>query len=354
MPLEFGICVPTGGGWLRVRSRAAAPDAADLLRLGEAADRVGYDFCYLPEHYLNAVYGPAYPVLDAWVLAAGIAARTRRIRVITAVQPGFKAPGVVAKMGATIAAMRPHAFGLTIIAGWWQLEAEMHGDRWLPHGERYRRAGEYLACIDALWRHEIADVDGRDYRLARGTASPRPNPVPLVMVAGESDAAIDLAARAADVLFVNGGPVDQVRELIGRIKRRARNEHGRSLRVMLSAFALLRDTDREATRAAEALAADADEETLRYFESQVESSVVAHNRGAARDRVEANLGLTSGLIGNRNTIIRRVQALAEAGVDAIALKLESNTDEPARFYREVIGPLRQTTDLAGATSRDGG
>lgn len=53
---------------------------------------------------------------------------------------------------------------------------------------------------------------------------------------------------------------------------------------------------------AEALAADADEETLRYFEGQVESAVVAHNRGAVRDRIEANLGLTSGLVADRETV----------------------------------------------------
>jgi FMNH2-dependent dimethyl sulfone monooxygenase len=90
MALQFGFWVPVCGGWLRVAPPPPVSFPA-LLAQAEEADREGYDFCYIPEHYLNAVYGPAQPVADAWVTAAAIAARTRRIRVITAVQPGFKA-----------------------------------------------------------------------------------------------------------------------------------------------------------------------------------------------------------------------------------------------------------------------
>jgi len=347
MSLQFGLCIPTCGGWLRVRPRPPAPDAQSLLTLGEQADRSGYDFCYLPEHYLNAVHGPAHPVLDAWVLAAGIAARTRRIRVITAVQPGFKAPGVTAKMGATIAALRPDAFGLAIIAGWWRLEAEMHGDRWLEHRERYRRAAEYLACVDGLWRRELAEIPGEHYGLRHGTASPRPHPLPLIMVAGESAPAVDLAARAADVLFINGGSVEQVRDLVERAKRHAKERYGRTIRVMLSAFALLREDDRQAQRVAEKLSAAADEDTLRYFDQQLDGAVVAHNRGAARDRIEANLGLTSGLIGGRETILRRLGSLADAGVDAIALKMEDGPEHVVRFHRDVVESFRRDARARG-------
>jgi alkanesulfonate monooxygenase SsuD/methylene tetrahydromethanopterin reductase-like flavin-dependent oxidoreductase (luciferase family) len=151
------------------------------------------------------------------------------------------------------------------------------------------------------------------------------------------------------MLFVNGGSVEEVRELVSRAKRHAQEHHGRSIRVMLSAFVLLRDDDLQARRAADALAEAADEETLRYFDGQVDRGVVAHNRGAARDRIEANLGLTSGLIGGRETIVRRIAALQEVGVDAIALKMEDGPEHALRFQREVIAVFGDTAARPSAS-----
>jgi FMNH2-dependent dimethyl sulfone monooxygenase len=82
-------------------------------------------------------------------VSAACVAATQRIRVITAVQPGFKAPGVVAKMGATLSQFRPEGFGLSLLAGWWQLEVENYDDVWLPHAERYIGAAEFLDVVTA-------------------------------------------------------------------------------------------------------------------------------------------------------------------------------------------------------------
>lgn len=125
MSLEFGTWSPVCGSWLRVvRDADARVDPASLIAFAKRCDRLGYDMHYVPEHYLNAVHGPEHDVADAWVIASAAVAATERIRVVCAVQPGFKAPGVVAKMAATLAAFRPHAFGISLLAGWWQLEAE--------------------------------------------------------------------------------------------------------------------------------------------------------------------------------------------------------------------------------------
>jgi 2-methylisocitrate lyase-like PEP mutase family enzyme len=45
-------------------------------------------------------------------------------------------------------------------------------------------------------------------------------------------------------------------------------------------------------------------------------------------------------VGDRETILQRIRAFEEAGVDAIALKFEGAADEPARFHREVIARTR--------------
>jgi FMNH2-dependent dimethyl sulfone monooxygenase len=338
--MQLGLWSPVCGGWLRLREPARCDPRALLAHAAEA-DRLGYDLYYVPGHYLNAVHGPAHDVADAWISAAAAVARTERIRVMAAVQPGFESPAVVAKMAASLAQLRPGCFGLSLVAGWWRLEAEMYGDTWLPHAERYQRAGEYLDVIRGLWRHDAFTYAGRHYRIADGLLRPRPDPEPIVFVSGESEAAIELAARAGDYLFVNGDDLDRVQALAERVKRRAREGYRRTVRVALSAFGLVRDSAAEAQAAVERLLARADGDTIAYFEQQMDGAVVAHNRGDSRDRVEANLGLRSGLIGDGPGLCERLHRFEAAGVDAVLVKLEGGTEEAARFARSVVTPFRR-------------
>ena len=335
--MQIGLWSPVCGGWLRTQSRAERLDQSALAEHAARADAAGYDFYYVPEHYLNAVYGPDQDVADAWVTAAAAAARTRRMRVITAVQPGFRSPAVTAKMGASIAALRPGAFGLSVMAGWWRLQSEMYGDGWLDHAERYRRAGEYLDVVRGLWSSDVLDYEGRHYRIRGGKLRPRPEQPPPVFVAGESDAALDLAARRKETTCSSTGTeVERVQALGQKVKRLARERHGRTIRLALSAFGLLRDSTATARADADRWLADADRDLIGYFEDQMDGAVVAHNRGTSVDRIEANLGLSSGLVGDASAIVERIRRFEEAGVDAILVKLEGGAAEAERFARAVI------------------
>lgn len=340
MSLSFGTWAPVCGSWLRTRDANRNPKPAAIVELARAVDAVGYDVLYVPEHYLNALHGPRHDVLDAWVVSAACVAATERLQVVTAVQPGFKAPGVVAKMGATLAQFRPGGFGLSLLAGWWPLEVENYADVWLPHAERYARAAEYLDVIRGLWTRPELDYAGRYYSAKHALLEPKPEPCPPVSVAGESDRAIDLAARAADTLFINGGSIEHVAALVRRAKGLARESYGRSLRVALSAFGVLRSSQAEAWRVVDDFRERADPETIAFFQQHMDGAVVAHNRPSASSTLEANLGLDSGLIGDPGAILKQLTALEEAGVDAVYIKGEPALAEAERFAREVIGPYR--------------
>jgi FMNH2-dependent dimethyl sulfone monooxygenase len=301
----------------------------------------------VPEHYLNAIHGPRESVLDAWVVSSACVAGTRKIRVITAVQPGFKAPGVVAKMGATLAQLRPGAFGLSLLAGWWQLEVENYGDVWLPHAERYARAAEYLDIIRGLWTEASFDYRGKYFTAREALLEPKPDPLPPVIIAGESERAIELAARAGDYLFINGGDLEQVAALVRRAKARAADGYGRALKVALSAFGVVRSITDEARAVVDALREKADPRTIAYFRQHMDGAVVAHNRGSDADTLEANLGLHSGLIGDPSSILERLAQLEQAGVDTIMVKCEPAFDESERFARLVIAPYRAARAAAG-------
>jgi FMNH2-dependent dimethyl sulfone monooxygenase len=339
MPLQFGAWSPVCGGWLRLRHRQH-PDPQVLLAHAVAAERLGFDIYYVPGHYLNAVYGPDHDVADAWITTAAALARTERIRVITAVQPGFITPAVTAKMAANLAQLRPGGAGLSLVAGWWRLEAESYGDTWLPHEGRYQRAGEYLDVIRGLWEHERFSFEGRHYTVRDAELRPRPTPAPIVYVSGESEAAIELCARSGDYLFVNGDDVERVHALGEKVKARAR-QHGRQVRLALSAFGLVRPRAADAAAAIQRLQDDADLDVIRYFDQHMDSQVVAHTRGTDRDRIEANLGLRTGLVGDPAAIVERLRRFEAAGVDAVLVKFEGEPDEATRFAVEVIAPYRR-------------
>jgi FMNH2-dependent dimethyl sulfone monooxygenase len=350
MALEFGSWAPVCGGWLRTLDADRKPSPSRLVRLAQHAEHLGYDLFYVPEHYLNAIHGPRQDLLDAWVVSSASVAATQRIRVITAVQPGFKAPGVVAKMGATLAQFRPGAFGLSLLAGWWQLEVENYADVWLPHSERYARAAEYLDVIQGFWTQPSLDYQGKYYTAKNAILEPKPDPVPPVFVAGESERAIELAARAGQYLFINGGDVDQVASLVRKAKARAADTYGRSLKVALSAFGLVRSSNQEARAVIDAFRERADPNTLAYFRQHMDGAVVAHNRASEADTLEANLGLHAGLIGDPASILRRIAELEQAGVDAIMVKCEPAFEEAEIFAREILVPYRAASQANGAAA----
>lgn len=349
MSLKFGVWAPVCGGWLRTRGGGQDARPTHSLSVARRGDQLGYDYLYVPEHHLNAVYGPERGVADGWVVSSAAAALTRQIRVITAVQPGFKHPSVVAKMGATIASLRSRSFGLSVLAGWWRLEAESYGDSWLPHAERYARAGEFLDVIRGLWSEPSFTYSGRYYRTDETELQPKPAAAPPVFIAGESDSAIDLAARAGDTLFINGDVPERVAELTTSAKRHARERYGRALKVAVSAFSVLEDSDAAARATVQRIAQDADHDLIDYFNTQIDGSVVAHNRGASAERVEANLGLSAGLIGAADRQLAQLAAFEDAGVDAVLVKFERSQSGMERFAKEVLHPYRRRREL-GATN----
>jgi alkanesulfonate monooxygenase SsuD/methylene tetrahydromethanopterin reductase-like flavin-dependent oxidoreductase (luciferase family) len=127
---------------------------------------------------------------------------------------------------------------------------------------------------------------------------------------------------------------------VRKAKGRAAERHGRTLKVALSAFGVVRPSAGEARAVVDALRERADAATIAYFRQHMDGAVVAHNRGAEADTLEANLGLSAGLIGDAASILERIDQLERAGVDAIMVKCEPAFDESERFARLVIAPYR--------------
>ena len=64
-----------------------AADPADLIGLGEAAERAGFDGFFLWDHLVFSDAGEGPPILDPWQILAAVATRTSRIRLGTMITP---------------------------------------------------------------------------------------------------------------------------------------------------------------------------------------------------------------------------------------------------------------------------
>ena len=150
--MRFGYWTPLFGGWLRNVDDEQMPVTFDYVkRLAQRAERIGFDLTLVPELNLNDIKGVAAPSLEAWALAAAIAATTDRLEIMAAMRPGYHLPAVTAKQAATIDDISGGRFTFNVVSAWWAEEARQYGGIFSEHDDRYKRTAEFVEVMKGLW-----------------------------------------------------------------------------------------------------------------------------------------------------------------------------------------------------------
>ncbi|MBV9538700.1 MAG: LLM class flavin-dependent oxidoreductase [Acidisphaera sp.] len=187
------------------------------------------------------------PSVESILVGQHIAHVTERLGLMIAHRPGFTAPTLAARQFATLDHFSKGRAAVHIITGGNDVELAQDGDH-LTKDERYARTAEYIDVLRQEWTSQAPfDYAGRFYQVERGFADLkpyRPGGIP-VYFGGASPAAIAVAGRHADVYALWGETLDQVRELINRV-RAAAAPHGRTPRFSLSLRPVLADTEEAA------------------------------------------------------------------------------------------------------------
>jgi alkanesulfonate monooxygenase len=244
--------------------------------------------------------------------------------------------------------------------------AEAEGDGvFLSHDERYAATAEFLSIYKSVLRGETLDYQGRHFRTrgAKLLYPPVQRPHPPLYLGGSSDSAHEVAARDTDVYLTWGEPPDAVGAKIADVRRRAA-EHGRTVRFGLRVHVIVRETKRAAWEAADALIAHLDEASIAaaqkafaHFESEGQRRMAALH-GGSRDRLEvspdlwAGVGLVRGgagtaLVGDPETVARRMRAYADLGIDTFILSGYPHLEEAYRVAELLFPhlPVAQETRL---------
>ncbi|MGH9281367.1 MAG: TIGR03621 family F420-dependent LLM class oxidoreductase [Acidimicrobiales bacterium] len=177
---------------------AAAADGRTWRERARAAEDMGYDTFWMPDH-LDDQWGPL-----VGLTAAAAATSTLRVGALV-FDNDYRHPAVVAKEMATLDVVSEGRVELGLGAGWLQTDYDRHGLPFDPPGTRVERLEEGVQVIKALWSGAPATFQGTHYRLDRASGWPHPvqQPRPQIMVAGGSRRVLGVAAREADIVGFN-------------------------------------------------------------------------------------------------------------------------------------------------------
>jgi alkanesulfonate monooxygenase len=248
LEVEFNWHIPCAGDshWMQTRMPERAPHVEYLTQVVRASEYAGFDRVLVPCAFSNSTYSLAAPYVDSWTLGTACMAASRKSEILVAHRPGFINPGVFAQMCATADDFSGGRLALNIVTAGAPGDMEQFGDV-LDHDARYRRASEFVTILKSLWTEPVTNFEGEFYcmREARMELKPTRLGGPPFFLAGASEAAIDMAARQADVYMMSASTVDNISERIDDLRRRAA-AYGRTLRFCVAATLFSAETDDEA------------------------------------------------------------------------------------------------------------
>ncbi|MDQ0540055.1 FMNH2-dependent dimethyl sulfone monooxygenase [Curtobacterium flaccumfaciens] len=341
--MRFGYWTPLFGGWLRNVDNENMPVTFDYVkRLAQRAERIGFDLTLVPELNLNDIKGTAAPSLEAWSLAAAIAATTERLEIMAAMRPGYHLPAVTAKQAATIDDISCGRFTFNVVSAWWAEEAKQYGGIFSEHDDRYKRTAEFVEVMKGLWRETPYSFSGEYYDIENAHLEPKPRVTPRIYAGGESEAGKAAITGYADAYLTHGGTAPELRAKIDEMKRRRVDAGLPPFEAFgMAAYVIVRETEEEA-QAEFARITDVQHGTAyESYQDFISKSQLEHVP-SLEDYSVSNRGLRPGFVGTPSQVAARIKEFEDAGVDTLLLQFSPQLEEMDRFGEQVIPLVRPT------------
>ncbi|MBB6444267.1 dimethylsulfone monooxygenase SfnG [Bacillus benzoevorans] len=351
MGLQFAYWAPNVSGGLVISKlpQKTGWSFEDNKRYAQIAEENGFDYVLLQTRFF-ASYG-AENQLEASALASALAASTNKLKIITAVLPGLWHPGVMAKIISTIDHISNGRAAINIVSGWFKGEFNGYGEPWLDHDERYRRSEEFIEVLREMWTKERATYQGDFYRLNNAPLKPKPIRHPFIFQGGSSKAAKEMAGRASDVYFTNGGTLAEIKEQIDEVRALRKANGKNEIKFGVNGFVIVRDTEEEAKQVLRDIIVNADKEAVEGFRDSVQAAGASSPEGkgmwaesAFEDLVQYNDGFKTGLIGTAEQVADRIIELKKIGID-IVLTGYLHYEEDLKAFGEKVIPLVREKEL---------
>lgn len=353
--LKFHWFLPTNGGDGRhvvggghgVEAGASGRPASVpyLGQIARSAEQLGFEAALTPTGAWCE---------DAWISTAMLSSLSDRLKFLVAFRPGLTAPFLAAQMAGSYQNLSGGRLLLNVVTGGESHEQRMFGD-FLDKDGRYARCDEFLEIVRRLWTGETVNFEGEHFRVEDAVLSQIPDPLPLIYFGGSSPAAIDVAAKHADVYLTWGEPPAAVEEKIEKVRKRAADA-GREIRFGIRLHTIARDTSAAAWAEADRLLEHISDEDiervqagLRRSESEGQRRMLDLNQGS-RDglvihpNLWAGVGLVRGgagtaMVGSHAEIADLVEEYAAVGIEEFVLSGYPHLEESYWFGEGVLPEL---------------
>ncbi|MGU3390569.1 LLM class flavin-dependent oxidoreductase [Sphingomonas sp. M1A8_2b] len=303
------------------------------------AETGGFDNILLPSGYALGI--------DTTAFAAGIAALTKRIKLLMAVRVGESWPPQLARQIATLDQMTGGRLTINIIS------SDMPGET-LASAPRYARTVEAMHILKTLLNGEALDHQGEFWQLK--VDPPRVRTVsgkaPLLYFGGLSPDAREAAAKGCDVFLMWPDKKETVAAIIADMTARAA-AHGRTLRFGYRAHVIVRDTEAEARTYADRLLSKLDAQqgaeirakSLDSNSAGVAAQAALRETAADDGYAEENLwtgvgrarsGCGAAIVGDPNQVLAKLRMYQDMGIEAFILSGYPHAAEADLFARHVL------------------
>jgi alkanesulfonate monooxygenase len=343
-----GTQTPQEAARYRIESTSSAspaprPDVEGWLHFARHAEAAGIESVLIS----FSRYEP-----DPFLVACALGQETEKLKFIVAYRSGLMQPTTFVQQVNTLSALIPGRVKLNIVAGSSSHEQHGYGD-FLPHDDRYARAGEFLAVCHSFWKQkESVDFEGRFYRVEQGKLHTPyvdgTRTAPEIYVSGHSEQSERLALEQGSCWLRVIDTPEKLAPIVARTR-----EHG--IGVCLRLALICRPTREEAIRVAESLLpSDRDETTTKLKD---DSQMYREGKSVTSDAYWLNRSIWAGLVPYYGpvwtTLLGTPEELAAAfveykriGVDEFIISGWPEVDEVDIFGREVLPRVRRAEQRA--------
>ena len=333
------------------------PTLEYLTEVARNAERVGFDGVLTPV---------GSQCVDPWVSTAALISATTRLKFIVAVRTGSASPALVAQQAASFQSLSGGRVILNIVTGGDPEEQQRYGD-FLQHDDRYARTDEFLTVVRGAWGNVPFDFEGEHVRVAGATAGLGDAPVPRLFFGGASPAALQIAARHADVHLHWAETPQALAPAIAEVRELAEAQ-GRRLRFGIRLHVITRDRAEDAWAETQRLLDAMSPEVIAKAQAEfARSQSVAQQKmsalhGGRTDallvgpNLWAGFGLVRGgagtaLVGSHDEVAERIAEYHAAGFDHVILSGQPHVEE-ASWFGEGVLPILRREGLLGADDRE--
>jgi len=306
--VHFGVMVPQIKRTWEESKRAA-----------QAFEEMGFDSLWVNDH-LYGPQSPSIPMMEAWTLAAGLAAATERPEIGTLVTPvGMRNPAHTGKMIATV----DNIAGGRIIpgfgSGWMPREFTDFGMPFPDARDRLRQLEEGLQIFKGMWDpdRESVTFEGEHFRTENLVTQPKPVRVPPILVGGGGEkVTMRIAAQYGDIWNNSAGGQDDLERKVSVLRGHAERLGRDPSDIRVSQQCLVTIVERE--------------DQLGPMVERAQKIFGGHMGNPAGEMA---------LTGTPDTIKERIAKHAELGCDMFMIEFFGrDTVEPAQLFAETVMP----------------